>query len=165
MILFAIPNLLLVLNYKIRKSKDVALKVFLILFYAYPALLLCLLRLKKVVSVSFNDGQKVCNQNYFTGKYPLELKNVGPNQYELWASGQIGTCDWTQILFSGGYYLLILVIVLNIVVLRKHVVEEVKGFFKYSKKTLYQKIDRLRRIRKQRTDENEELLQVHNSNE
>ena len=97
---------------------------------------------------------------------------------------------------------MILVIVLNIVVLRKHVVEEVKGFFKYSKKTLYQKevvtnnqilcqtnnlfgqfgqsthfqtlnlddkkfltfekIDRLRRLRKQRTDEKEGLLQVHN---
>ena len=106
-------------------------------------------------------------------------------------------------MFSGGYYLLILVIVLNIVVLRKHVGEEVKGFFKYSKKTLYQKevvtnnqilcqtnnlfgqfgqfthfqtlnlddkkfltlkkkIDRLRRLRKQRTDEKEGLLQVHN---
>ena len=101
---------------------------------------------------------------------------------------------------------MILVIVLNIVVLRKHVVEEVKGFFKYSKKTLYQKevvtnnqilcqtnnlfgqfgqsthfqtlnlddkkfltfkkisglTDRLRRLRKQRTDEKEGLLQVHN---
>ena len=95
---------------------------------------------------------------------------------------------------------MILVIVLNIVVLRKHVVEEVKGFFKYSKKTLYQKevvtnnqilcqtnnlfgqfgqsthfqtlnlddkkfltfekIDRLRRLRKQRTDEKVGLLQV-----
>ena len=100
MVVFAIPNLLLVLKYKIRESKDVVLKVFLILFYAYPAFLLCLLRLLKekgclisqisrlsntiifgkilfcyslyeVVSVSFNDGQKVCNQNYFTGKYPL----------------------------------------------------------------------------------------------
>ena len=97
---------------------------------------------------------------------------------------------------------MILVIVLNIVVLRKHVGEEVKGFFKYSKKTLYQKevvtnnqilcqtnnlfgqfgqstyfqtlnlddkkfltfkkIDRLRRLRKQRTDEKEGLLQVNN---
>ena len=95
-----------------------------------------------------------------------------------------------------------LAIVLNIVVLRKHVVEEVKGFFKYSKKTLYQKevvtnnqilcqtnnlfgqfgqstyfqtlnlddkkfltfkkIDRLRRLRKQRTDEEVGLLQVKN---
>ena len=103
---------------------------------------------------------------------------------------------------------MILVIVLNIVVLRKHVVEEVEGFFKYSKKTLYQKevvtnnqilcqtnnlfgqfgqsthfqtlnlddkkfltfkkisglTDRRRSspLRKQRTDENVELLQVHN---
>merc|ERR1719213_203340 len=154
MVLIAIPNLFLVMKYKIRESKDVGIKVFLILFYAYPAFLLYILRLLKGVSVSYNDGQKVCNKNYFTEKYPLELKNVGPNQYELWASGQIGTCDWTQILFSGGYYLLILVIVLNIVVLRKHVVEEVKGFFKYSKKTLYQKIsgltDSLRRLRMQR---------------
>ena len=105
-------------------------------------------------------------------------------------------------MFSGGYYLLILVIVLNIVVLRKHVGEEVKGFFMYSRKKLYQqevvtnnqilcqtnnlfgqfgqstyfqtlnlddkkfltfkKIDRLRRLRKQRTDEKEGLLQVNN---
>ena len=97
---------------------------------------------------------------------------------------------------------MILVIVLNIVVLRNHVGEEVKGFFKYSKKTLYQKevvtnnqilcqtnnlfgqfgqstyfqtlnlddkkfltfkkIDRLRRLRKQRTDEKEGLLLVSN---
>ena len=42
-------------------------------------------------------------------------------------------------MFSGGYYLLILVIVLNIVVLRKHVSEEVKGFFKYNYENLYRK--------------------------
>ena len=97
---------------------------------------------------------------------------------------------------------MILVIVLNIVVLRKHVSEEVKGFFKYNYENLYrkevvtnnqilcqtnnlfgqfgqsthfqtlnlddkkfltfEKIDRLRRLRKQRTDEKEGLLQVHN---
>ena len=97
---------------------------------------------------------------------------------------------------------MILVIVLNIVVLRKHVWEEVKGFFKYNCQNLsskevvtnnqilcqtnnlfgqfgqstyfqtlnlddkkfltFKKIDRLRRLRKQRTDEKVELLQVHN---
>ena len=101
---------------------------------------------------------------------------------------------------------MILVIVLNIVVLRKHVSEEVKGFFKYNYENLYRKevvtnnqilcqtnnlfgqygqstyfqtlnlddkkfltfkkffglTDRLRRLRKQRTDENVGLLQVHN---
>ena len=97
---------------------------------------------------------------------------------------------------------MILVIVLNIVVLRNHVGEEVKGFFKDNYKKLYskevvtnnqilcqtnnlfgqfgqstyfqtlnlddkkfltfEKIDRLRRLRKQRTDEKEGLLQVHN---
>ena len=97
---------------------------------------------------------------------------------------------------------MILVIVLNIVVLRNHVGEEVKGFFKDSYKKLYskevvtnnqilcqtnnlfgqfgqstyfqtlnlddkkfltfKKIDRLRRLRMQRTDERVELLQVHN---
>ena len=101
---------------------------------------------------------------------------------------------------------MILVIVLNIVVLRKHVGEEVKGFFMYNYKELkskeivinnqilcqtnnlfgqfgqstyfqtlnlddkkfltFEKIfkltDRLRRLRKQRTDEKVGLLQVHN---
>ena len=97
---------------------------------------------------------------------------------------------------------MILVIVLNIVVLRKHVSEEVKGFFKYNYENLYRKevvtnnqilcqtnnlfgqfgqsthfqtlnlddkkfltfkkIDRLRQLRKQRTDEKEGLLQVNN---
>ena len=97
---------------------------------------------------------------------------------------------------------MILVIVLNIVVLRKHVFEEVKGFLMYNYKKLYskeivtnnqilcqtnnlfgqfgqsthfqtlnlddkkfltfKKIDRLRRLRKQRTDEKEGLLQVPN---
>ena len=101
---------------------------------------------------------------------------------------------------------MILVIVLNIVVLRKHVGEEVKGFFMYNYKELYSKevvtnnqilcqtnnlfgqfgqstyfqtlnlddkkfltfkkisglTDSLRRLRKQRTDERVELLQVHN---
>jgi len=47
MALSAIPKLYLVLKYKIRESKDVLLKVFLIVFYAYPAFLLCLLRLKE----------------------------------------------------------------------------------------------------------------------
>ena len=97
---------------------------------------------------------------------------------------------------------MILVIVLNIVVLRKHVGEEVKGFFKDNYKKLYQKevvtnnqilcqtnnlfgqfgqsthfqtlnlddkkfltfkkIDRLRRLRNQRTDEEIGLLPVDN---
>ena len=94
---------------------------------------------------------------------------------------------------------MILVIVLNIVVLRKHVGEEVKGFFKYNYENLYRKevvtnnqilcqtnnlfgqstyfqtlnlddkkfltfkkIDRLRRLRNQRTDEEIGLLPVDN---
>ena len=50
-----------------------------------------------------------------------ELINVGPNQYELWATGAVGTCDWTQILFAYGYYILILVIILNICFFRKEI--------------------------------------------
>ena len=101
---------------------------------------------------------------------------------------------------------MILVIVLNIVVLRKHVGEEVKGFFKYNYENLYRKevvtnnqilcqtnnlfgqfgqstyfqtlnlddkkfltfkkisglINRFRRLRNQRTDEEVGLLPVHN---
>ena len=63
----------------------------------------------------------------------LELKNVGPNQYQLWATGSVGTCDWAQIFFSGGYKLLILVIILNIWVCRGDVEKEIKDFYAHVK--------------------------------
>ena len=34
--------------------------------------------------------------------------------HELWATGSVGTCDYAQVLFAYGYYSLIGVIILNI---------------------------------------------------
>ena len=44
----------------------------------------------------------------------------------------MGTCDWAQILFSGGYKVLILVIILNIVVLWGKVKTEIKAYYDYT---------------------------------
>ena len=74
MVLLAVPNLRLVMNFNLRESSDVSIKLFLVLFYAYPAFSLYILRFFKVYSMAYNEGQVVCNQNYFTGKNPLGSK-------------------------------------------------------------------------------------------
>ena len=91
--------------------------------------------------------EKVLSKDFLTFMFPTtvsyldfsELKNVGLNQYELWASGTVGTCDWAQILFSGGYKILVLVVILNIVVFRDDVGREVGGFLAYNYKKMYPK--------------------------
>ena len=81
----------------------------------------------KVYGKSFAEGQLVCNQNFLNpNKLPLgkasmkvkakfsELKHIRANDYELWATGAVGTCNPSQLVFVYGYYSIIFVIAANI---------------------------------------------------
>ena len=64
----------------------------------------------------FTTGLNLLNRN-------IEIRSTDSG-YELWATGSVGTCDWAQVLFAYGYYSLIGVIILNIVLERNLILEK-----------------------------------------
>ena len=48
----------------------------------------------------------------------IEIRSTDAG-HELWATGSVGTCDYAQVLFAYGYYSLIGVVVLNVIIERK----------------------------------------------
>ena len=73
----------------------------------------------------------------------IEIRSTGTG-YELWATGSVGTCDYAQVLFAYGYYSLIGVIILNIVLERNLILEKVKDFIELAKKIIKIIIEKLR---------------------